>query len=631
MDVDNAEAKDSTLKWEQVQIKTFTNWANMHLQRRGKRIDSVVTDFKDGTALLYLLSAISEEPVPKHVAHPKMKVQCIENINTALGFIERHGVKLADVGATEIYDQNVKMTLGMVWCLILRFVVSGLSEEGLSAKEGLLLWCKRKTKNYNNVHINDFSGSFQDGLAFCALVHCHRPDLIQYDSLSHENKIDNLNLAFDVCNTHLGISHLLDAEDIVSMPHPDERSIMTYVAELYKVFSSMDQMETAGRRICNYVDFVKEISDFVHDYEERTRALLGLVSAKTEELKEDHVFDEYGAVKGVIDDLRNYRKTTRRQWLHEQGDLSALFTQIQAKLSCVNQDPYVPPEGLHPRDVEEIMDQLNKTERARRSALNANLREILDKLRHTFADRANSFYESILGYRSILSESSSNLEEQLASIKSNEAQLVALGERLPDIEKAEKECDAAKIEDNEYTDHTYEDLEFEYDQSKNAFTKTIAALESQIASKVQKGVTAEQLEEYKNNFNHFDDDNDGILNRLEFKSLLSGLGLVAIDFDGSDKKADELFLKVSERNNKGVNFDQFVSYMVSITADATSSGALKDSFNTLTNGRSYVTRSELKAAGMSEDQINYLAGRLHPGPVEDSYEIEEWLNQPKLY
>jgi actinin alpha len=82
----------------------------------------------------------------------------------------------------------------------------------MSAKEGLLLWCQRKTQPYKNVNVQNFHMSFKDGLAFCALIHRHRPDLIDYDKLSKDDPIRNLNYAFDVAEKYLDIPKMLDAE-----------------------------------------------------------------------------------------------------------------------------------------------------------------------------------------------------------------------------------------------------------------------------------------------------------------------------------------------------------------------------------------------------------------------------------
>merc|ERR550532_2869653 len=105
------------------------------------------------------------------------------------------------------------MTVGMIWTIILRFAIQDISVEEMTAKEGLLLWCQRKTAPYKNVNVQNFHLSWRDGLAFCALIHRHRPDLLDYSKLSKDNPLDNLNLAFDIAEKYLDIPRMLDAED----------------------------------------------------------------------------------------------------------------------------------------------------------------------------------------------------------------------------------------------------------------------------------------------------------------------------------------------------------------------------------------------------------------------------------
>lgn len=116
------------------------------------------------------------------------------------------------VFCAEIVDGNLKMTLGMIWTIILRFAIQDISVEEMTAKEGLLLWCQRKTAPYKNVNVQNFHLSFKDGLAFCALIHRHRPDLIDYNKLSKDNPYENLNTAFDVAEKYLDIPRMLDPD-----------------------------------------------------------------------------------------------------------------------------------------------------------------------------------------------------------------------------------------------------------------------------------------------------------------------------------------------------------------------------------------------------------------------------------
>jgi len=613
-------------QWERIQTKTFTNWVNSHLMKRGKKIESVLTDFTDGIMLLNLLEAISGDSVGKINNNPKMKIHKVENMNKALKFISEHGVKLASIGAEEIVEGNTKLTLGLVWTLILRFAIVGLSEEGLSAKEGLLLWCQRKTEPYDNVDVKDFTMSFQDGLAFCALIHRHRPDLIDYEKLTADDKLGNLNLAFDVAKEHLDVPRLLDAEDIVDMPRPDERSIMTYVAQLYQVFSSLDKVETAGRRIGKLADFAKVIFDLQHDYEQRTRALKEKVNNKASELADAPLGNDYQTSRNLISEFRQYRKTEKREWVGEQGELQSLFNIIQAKLKTNRRPPYVPPSELTVEQVEEDMNNLLSAEHSRTSNLNAQLRKILEELRTNFADKANSFNDRLNSLKKALSGASdAELEQQLSTMQSNRDELKSLGNDLPAIESAEKECEAANIEENEKTDLTYDDLWFAYSLLTKAYDKNIDLIQNQITAGQTEDVSAEQIEEFKETFKHFDQNNNDKLNRLEFKSCLSGLGIIELDFEGGDKRFESIFNKVAD-GGETVDFQQFLKYMISITKDENSPEQLEDSFNVLAGGKDHVTVNDMKVGQLSAEQIEHLTTTMPPKEgIEGGYDYKAYV------
>lgn len=85
---------------------------------------------------------------------------------------------MTNIGAEDVVDGNRKIILGLIWTLILRFTINDINEEGMTAKEGLLLWCQRKTACYDEVEVRDFSSSWSDGLALYVVVYKQLKNLL---------------------------------------------------------------------------------------------------------------------------------------------------------------------------------------------------------------------------------------------------------------------------------------------------------------------------------------------------------------------------------------------------------------------------------------------------------------------
>uniref|UniRef100_A0A3Q4G7T1 Actinin, alpha 1 n=1 Tax=Neolamprologus brichardi TaxID=32507 RepID=A0A3Q4G7T1_NEOBR len=419
---------------------TFTAWCNSHLRKAGTQIENIEEDFRDGLKLMLLLEVISGERLAKP-ERGKMRVHKISNVNKALDFIASKGVKLVSIGAEEIVDGNAKMTLGMIWTIILRFAIQDISVEETSAKEGLLLWCQRKTAPYKNVNIQNFHISWKDGLGFCALIHRHRPELIDYGKLRKDDPMTNLNTAFDVAEKYLDIPKMLDAEDIVGTARPDEKAIMTYVSSFYHAFSGAQKAETAANRICKVLAVNQENEQLMEDYEKLASDLLEWIRRTIPWLENRMPENTMQAMQQKLEDFRDYRRLHKPPKVQEKCQLEINFNTLQTKLRLSNRPAFMPSEGKMVSDINNAWGNLEGAEKGYEEWLLNEIRRLerLDHLAEKFRQKAaiheawTEGKEDMLQKRDYETASLSEIKALLKKHEAFESDLAAHQDRVEQI------------------------------------------------------------------------------------------------------------------------------------------------------------------------------------------------------
>ncbi|XP_019904087.2 alpha-actinin-4 isoform X5 [Esox lucius] len=411
--------------WEKQQRKTFTAWCNSHLRKAGTQIENIEEDFRDGLKLMLLLEVISGERLPKP-ERGKMRVHKINNVNKALDFIASKGVKLVSIGAEEIVDGNAKMTLGMIWTIILRFAIQDISVEETSAKEGLLLWCQRKTAPYKNVNVQNFHISWKDGLAFNALIHRHRPELIDYDKLRKDDPLTNLNNAFEVAEKYLDIPKMMDAEDIVGTLRPDEKAIMTYVSCFYHAFSGAQKAETAANRICKVLAVNQENEHLMEDYEKLASDLLEWIRRTIPWLENRAPEKTMAEMQQKLEDFRDYRRVHKPPKVQEKCQLEINFNTLQTKLRLSNRPAFMPSEGRMVSDINGSWHNLEGAEKGYEEWLLNEIRRLerLDHLAEKFRQKATIHESWTDGKEAMLTQKdyeTASLSEVKALLRKHEA------------------------------------------------------------------------------------------------------------------------------------------------------------------------------------------------------------------
>ena len=296
------------------------------------------------------------------------------------GALKSKGLKL-EYSPQNILNHEVTFVLGLVWVLISKFNIDDIGEEGKTAKEALLQWCKRKVNPYG-VPVTNFGSSWKNGKALCCLIHKHRPDLmpnIQDVLDGTTTPLENLQTAISVAEEQLDIPALIDAEDVVEFA--DEKSMMTYLSYYWKAFAALASSENAARRIAKLVAYEKQNDELVASYATVADELLNWMVDKTTEFREAGVGSSGEETRRLWDELGAYRREVKPIKSEDKGKTERALASLNARLTSGGRPAYVPPATKSTEFINSSWQELSEAEREYDERLRAAMTDALERER----------------------------------------------------------------------------------------------------------------------------------------------------------------------------------------------------------------------------------------------------------
>jgi filamin len=205
----------------------------VHLGERKLKIEDLEADFADGFKLLNLLEIISGKKI-QYNKNVKFYSQKLENVGLALKFVRDQGIKLVAIGPEDVVEKRIKLILGLIWTIILRYQINKVeyttpesqSPGNVVQNQDLLQWVNSVVPEFQ---VRNFKSDWKDGKVLYALVNAVKPGVLDPAVSVDLSPVDRATKAIDAANVNLSIPQLIEANDMVS-DNSDDLSVMTYVS-----------------------------------------------------------------------------------------------------------------------------------------------------------------------------------------------------------------------------------------------------------------------------------------------------------------------------------------------------------------------------------------------------------------
>uniref|UniRef100_A0A671G9I8 Actinin alpha 4 n=1 Tax=Rhinolophus ferrumequinum TaxID=59479 RepID=A0A671G9I8_RHIFE len=415
------------------------------------------------------------------------------------------------------------------------------------------------------------------------------------------------------------------AQELNELDYYDSHNVNTRCQKICDQWDALGSLTHSRREALEKTEKQLETIDQLHlEYAKRAAPFNNWMESAMEDLQDMFIVHTIEEIEGLIS-AHDQFKSTLPDADREREAILAIHKEAQRiaesnhiKLSGSNPYTTVTPQIINSKweKVQQLVPKRDHALLDEQSKQQSN-----EHLRRQFASQANIVGPWIqtkmeeIGRISI--EMNGTLEDQLSHLKQYERSIVDYKPNLDLLEQQHQLIQEALIFDNKHTNYTMEHIRVGWEQLLTTIARTINEVENQILTRDAKGISQEQMQEFRASFNHFDKDHGGALGPEEFKACLISLGY---DVE-NDRQGDAEFnriMSVVDPNHSGlVTFQAFIDFMSRETTDTDTADQVIASFKVLAGDKNFITAEELRRE-LPPDQAEYCIARMAPYQGSDA-------------
>merc|ERR1712048_22157 len=201
-------------------------------------------------------------------------------------------------------------------------------------------------------------------------------------------------------------------------------------------------------------------------------------------------------------------------------------------------------------------------------------------------------------------EMDGTLEQQIQKLKIYQTSVEGYRPKVEELAHHHQEIQEALVFDNPHTNYTMEHIHVGMEHLRTTIARTINEIENQIMMRDAKGLTAEQMNEFRASFNHFDRKKKGYLEPDDFAAVLISMG-----YQLGEQEFARIMSIVDPSNTGMVTFQSFIDFMTRESTDSDTAEQVVDSFKVLAGDKAYILPEELRRE-LPPEQAEYCISRM---------------------